>query len=219
MKSTLLPFVTMMTLLFLLPTGCRKEDFNDQGQTKKIQFAYQIQIHAVYAPFFDTITPNVANRDKPEFKAISPKKKQLEAMVESFRQLHGSDPFITDLILTVRAGHIPDFNYATIHGKDTNKAFIIFVPFIKNSKVDYVLRYTYTEGEFSFGLISRQKINQYIDSGTFESESLSHNFDSINILNFYSFITSSDIDQKLNDAVVNLSKKSKNQKVADANKS
>lgn len=26
MKSTLLPFVTMMTLLFLLPTGCRKDD-------------------------------------------------------------------------------------------------------------------------------------------------------------------------------------------------
>jgi hypothetical protein len=29
MKSTLIPFVTMMTLLFLLPTGCRKDDGGD----------------------------------------------------------------------------------------------------------------------------------------------------------------------------------------------
>ncbi len=202
----------IMTLLFLLPTGCRKDDFNDQGETKKIQFASQNQKLAIYSPLFDTIPPNVGTRDKPEFKAISPKKKQLEEMVESFRQLNGSDPFIKDLITSIRSGYIPDFNYSTIHGKETDKGFIIFVPLIKNNKVDHVLRCTYSEGAFSFGLISRQKINQYIDSGTFESESLSHNFASINILNFYSFTTSSDIDKKLNDAVVNLSKKVKKPK-------
>ncbi|MBK7634460.1 MAG: hypothetical protein IPJ13_09315 [Saprospiraceae bacterium] len=32
MKSTLLPFVTMMTLLFLLPTGCRKDDSVSQPE-------------------------------------------------------------------------------------------------------------------------------------------------------------------------------------------
>jgi hypothetical protein len=208
MKSTLIPFVTMMTLLFLLPTGCRKDDGGDQYD----QITSQHQKHAIYAPMFDTIPSYIGTRDNHEIKVISPKKKQLEDMVQALRQLNGTEPFIKDLIYTVGAGNMPDFNYATIHGKEINNAFIIYVPLIKDNKVDFILRYTYTEGGFSFGLISRQKIDQYIDAGTFESESLAHDFAAINILNFYSFITSSNIDKKLNDAVLNLSKKVKKPK-------
>ena len=84
MKSTLLPFVTMMTLLFLLPTGCRKDDSVSQPEQADEQLMRDFLSDDYFATASEYYNPSPADPSAQTTTESRTKKSMTTALKDYF---------------------------------------------------------------------------------------------------------------------------------------
>ena len=84
MKSTLLPFVTMMTLLFLLPTGCRKDDSVSQPELADEQLMRDFLSDDYFATASEYYNPSPADPSAQTTTESRTKKSMTTALKDYF---------------------------------------------------------------------------------------------------------------------------------------
>ncbi len=196
-----LKFLTFMLFigLFMGGNGCRKDEvLQKTNENKKSMY---LENNGSYKPFFnsDSFSQNNISGNTLT-RPIAPKLNEIIFMNSNLKKIGTSTPFSQKLRSLVKQDIYPLFNYSIINYIGNNQDnFRIFVPFVKNGKIEGIMLFTNLENEISFDYVSKSIVTELIQKTPINyTKELSHAYEIINIANTFNVNIEMPFDTTLN---------------------
>jgi hypothetical protein len=158
MKSTLLPFVMIMTLLFLLPTGCRKDDSVSQREQADEQLMRDFLSDDFFGKNNPYYHPPAVSLTSEESTIIESRTK--ESMTAALKDYFAKNP---DLLKKIASKNVfPVWSHGMLLDELNGDLFVLPLSRINKNNIESLV-FAFKDkntGRLTFNTLSRKSISK-----------------------------------------------------------